>query len=190
MASPGPVADPAGRSAGWRYVAAAKKNVVIASRNEISLSQDSGGQWASVRLPDTLTEVTAIAVEPTGHIWVGGREGAFVSFDGGASWSVPQNLRVASVNSIYYDLDSDRIAITTNGNSSVVFTVSLPQMHVAVNETGWSLRFARPMGDHLVAATLYDGVVVQPRMLASPMAPPAQAEVDAARAVVSKQTRE
>jgi hypothetical protein len=32
---------------------------------------------------------------------------------------------------------------------------------------GWSLRLARPVGDHLVGATLFDGIVVQPRMVAS-----------------------
>jgi hypothetical protein len=33
--------------------------------------------------------------------------------------------------------------------------------------SGWKLRFARPVGDHLVAATLFDGVVIQPRMVDS-----------------------
>jgi hypothetical protein len=35
-------------------------------------------------------------------------------------------------------------------------------------DTGWSLRFVRPVGDHLVAGTLFDGIVVQPKMVDSP----------------------
>ena len=33
--------------------------------------------------------------------------------------------------------------------------------------TGWNLRLVRPVGDHLVGATLFDGIVVQPRMVDS-----------------------
>ena len=32
---------------------------------------------------------------------------------------------------------------------------------------GLELRFVRPMGDHLVGATMFDGMVVQPRMVDS-----------------------
>jgi hypothetical protein len=40
-------------------------------------------------------------------------------------------------------------------------------MQVSSWDTKWNLRFARPVGDHLVAATLFDGIVVQPRMVDS-----------------------
>jgi hypothetical protein len=40
-------------------------------------------------------------------------------------------------------------------------------MQIKSWDTGWNLRFARPVGDHLVAATLFDGIVVQPRMVDS-----------------------
>jgi len=48
--------------------------------------------------------------------------------------------------------------------------VQLPELQVSFADTGWNLRFARPMGDHLIAATLFDGIVVQPKMVISPMA--------------------
>jgi hypothetical protein len=40
-------------------------------------------------------------------------------------------------------------------------------MRVSWWDTGWNLRFMRPVGDHLVAATFFDGIVVQPRMVDS-----------------------
>jgi hypothetical protein len=49
----------------------------------------------------------------------------------------------------------------------MVFAVQLPDHTVRYWDTGWKLRFARPMGDHLLAATLYDGVVIQPKMVDS-----------------------
>jgi hypothetical protein len=37
-------------------------------------------------------------------------------------------------------------------------------------DSGWRLRFARPMGDYMLGITLYDGVVVQPKMVDSGVA--------------------
>jgi hypothetical protein len=40
-------------------------------------------------------------------------------------------------------------------------------MQVRSWETGWDLRFVRPVGEYLLGATLFDGVVVQPVMVDS-----------------------
>jgi hypothetical protein len=45
--------------------------------------------------------------------------------------------------------------------------VHLPEKKVSFWDTGWNLRFVRPVGDHLLAVTPYDGVVLQPRMVES-----------------------
>ena len=154
----------------WRYLAAAKRNVVAASLHELVVSTDSGILWSPIPAPASLTQISALAVEPSGTIWVGGREGVFVSDDRGKSWTTPKNLFLSSVNSIYFDDASDRIMITSNGNATLVFTVQLPERNVSLTDTGWALRFARPMGDYIIAATLFDGIVVQPRMVATPLA--------------------
>jgi hypothetical protein len=49
----------------------------------------------------------------------------------------------------------------------VIFAVRLPDYKVTYWDTGWKLRFARPVGDHLLGATLYDGIVLQPKMVDS-----------------------
>ena len=163
------------RSADWRYLSSAKSNVVAASLHSISFSADAGKTWATVLLPEGLTQIGAVAVEASGRIWVGGREGIFVSSDAGSTWTTPKNLFVNSVNSIFYDEGSQRMIITAGGYGTIVFLVQLPGLQVTFADTGWSLRFARPVGDHLLAATLFDGIVIQPRMVASPMGtnPPA-----------------
>jgi photosystem II stability/assembly factor-like uncharacterized protein len=170
-------------STDWRFLAAAKDNVVAASLHNLSFSADDGKTWAPILLPEGLTQVGAVAVEPSGEVWVGGREGVFVSHDAGNTWKTPENLFVNSVNSLYYDPDENRIMVTTGGYSSFVFLVQLPTMKVSFADTGWNLRFARPMGDHLIAATLFDGIVVQPRMMASPVEPAAAEGRNAPRPV-------
>jgi photosystem II stability/assembly factor-like uncharacterized protein len=149
-------------SSEWRFLAAAKKNVIAASLHEVHLSSDAGVNWQQVKLPAMLTQISAVAVEPSGQMWVGGREGVFVSRDGGNTWTIPKDLYLNAISSIFYDETTDRVTITAGGNSSLVFTVLLPVMQVNFTDTGWNLRFARPVGDHIVAATLYDGIVVQP----------------------------
>ena len=72
------------------------------------------------------------------------------------------------MSSVFYDESSNRVIVTTGGYSSIVFSVQLPGKQVSYFDSGWSLRFARSVGDHLVAATLFDGIVVQPRVMDSP----------------------
>jgi hypothetical protein len=48
-----------------------------------------------------------------------------------------------------------------------VYAVDALSKQVSLWDTKWNLRFVRPVGDHLVAATLFDGIVVQPRMVDS-----------------------
>lgn len=156
------------KSADWRFLGAAKGNVVAASLKAVQLSVDSGQSWTPIQLPEEVSQITGIAVDPAGEVWVGGREGVFVSSNAGTSWSRPKNLYVNAVSSVFYDESSNRVIVTTGGYSSIVFSVQLPGKQVSYFDSGWSLRFARSVGDHLVAATLFDGIVVQPRVMDSP----------------------
>jgi photosystem II stability/assembly factor-like uncharacterized protein len=158
-------------SVDWRFLAAARQNAVAASLHSVQFSSDSGATWVPVKIPAELTRVGAVAVEPSGTIWLGGREGVFVSSDAGNTWTRPKDLYVSDVSSLFYDASDDRITLTSGGYSGYVFSVQLPQRTVSYADAGWNLRFARPVGDHLVGATLYDGVVVQPKMVVSPIQP-------------------
>ena len=59
---------PAG-AADWRYLAAAKTNVVAGSMHSIQASTDSGGTWNDVQLPDGLTQIAAVSVDGAGELW-------------------------------------------------------------------------------------------------------------------------
>ena len=157
------------QSADWRFLAAAKKLVVAASLHDLRLSTDSGVSWLPVTVPGMVTQISAAAVDRSGAIWLGSREGVFVSTDGGANWATPKNLYVSSVANIFYDDSVDKMIVTTGGESSIVFSVQLPQRQITYAYSGWSLRFARPVGDHFVAATMFDGIVVEPKMVELPM---------------------
>jgi hypothetical protein len=71
------------------------------------------------------------------------------------------------VNSIFYDVASQRVLIAAGSKNTIAFAVHLPDRKVEYWNTGWNLKMVRPIGDHLVGTTWFDGVVIQPRMVDS-----------------------
>lgn len=150
-----------------RYVASHGQMIVAASLTGAAISENGGDSWTNVMPPPTLTQIGALAIDGLGNLWIGGPEGVFYSTDRGTSWKTLQNLFVRHVDGIYYDATNKRVLVAST-SGTVGFAASLPDYHVTYWDTGWALRFLRPVGDHLVGATLFDGVVVEPKMMASP----------------------
>jgi photosystem II stability/assembly factor-like uncharacterized protein len=149
-----------------RFVAMNKGMLLVATLRRLALSVDDGYKWASIALPPALTQISAVAVDSQKNLWVGGREGVFYSPDNGTTWRQIHNLEIHQVDGIYFDSSANRVLLTTS-ESTVIFSVGVPDYKVTYWDTGWKLRFARPVGDHLVGVTLYDGIVVQPKMVDS-----------------------
>ncbi len=143
--------------------------VLVGSLQRLALSADGGATWDTVALPADLTQIGAATIDGDKNLWVGGREGVWLSTDYGATWKTLHNLYLTEVDNLYFDQAGKRVLATT-ATSPVAFSVSLPDHKVSYWDTGWKLRFVRPAGDHLIGATLFDGVVVQPKMVASPEA--------------------
>ena len=99
---------------------------------------------------------------------MGWRQGRCLLFaDKGANWQTLTDMVVRNVNSLYYDENAKRMLVTSKEPATDAFAVEIPSMRVTIWDTGWNLRFLRPVGDYLVAATLFDGIVVQPRWVDS-----------------------
>jgi photosystem II stability/assembly factor-like uncharacterized protein len=150
-----------------RFLAANRSNIFAAGLHSASLSTDGGARWKPVALPEPLMQVQAIAIDGTGCLWVGGREGVFYSESAGATWHTLRNVSIHDVNSLYYDDGGQRVLVTANNRNTIAFSVRVSDKSVQYWNAGWHLRMVRPVGDHLVGATLFDGIVIQPRMVAS-----------------------
>jgi photosystem II stability/assembly factor-like uncharacterized protein len=138
--------------------------LVLATRRErLVLSQDGGRSWLPLALPEHLTSANTIAVTPRGGIWLGGREGVFMSDDKGATWSQIKTLPISNINNLSYDSDLQRI-IVTSWNSTWVFAVDEQTKAFKWWDAGWEVRAVRSSGGRLMGASLFNGVVVQPQM--------------------------
>jgi photosystem II stability/assembly factor-like uncharacterized protein len=171
-----------------RFFAVERGVLLAAGLKRMSLSINDGARWIPIALPAKLTQISAVAVDGEKNLWVGGREGVFYSPYNGVSWKSIHNLETPDVDGIYFDRAGNRILLTT-ANSTMVFAVQLPDQTVRYWDTGWRLRFARPMGNHLLAATLYDGIVIQPQMVVSGFSSEGAGVGTKAGAVASSQQR-
>ena len=158
----------------YQFVAAERGTVLAGSLRELQRSSDEGASWSAVALPPGLTQISALAADDEGGLWVGAREGVWRSKDSGASWSHIKNLFVQDASNIFFDRENRRIYVAADQSTHLASMVQLPEMTVRFWDTGWNLRFIRPMGDHLVGGTMFDGMVVQPRMVDSLEAKPPQ----------------
>jgi photosystem II stability/assembly factor-like uncharacterized protein len=150
-----------------RFIAAEKETLVAASLNALTMSVDGGKTWQTATLPDKVRQVSALAVDGRGDVWVGDKDGVYFSGAKGGNWQPLTDLVVRRVNNLYFDEAANRMLVTANEPVTEAFSVAIPSLRVTSWDTGWNLRFVRPVGDHLVGVTLFDGIVVQPRMVDS-----------------------
>ena len=151
----------------YKTVAVAKRLVLAATLNSLARSTDGGETWSDLPKPEGLSQILAIAADDDGDVWAGGREGLFLVRGGMQGWQNPPNLPLRDINSIWFDRGSKQVLVTANKTTKLVFAIHLPDLVTKSWDTGWNMRFARVVGDHLIGATLYDGIVVQPRMVDS-----------------------
>jgi photosystem II stability/assembly factor-like uncharacterized protein len=147
-------------------VHAVGQDVLATRRGSIALSQDGGKTWQSMPLPGKLTTVRTSTVAPNGSMWIGGREGVYYSTDKGANWTFMSTLPFSDISAIEYEADLNRIVITS-WSSTWVMAVNEADKSWKWWDAGWHVRGVRSNGGRLLAASLYNGVVMQPQTSAS-----------------------
>jgi photosystem II stability/assembly factor-like uncharacterized protein len=146
----------------YRAVASDGLMVVAAQRTALAWSQDAGQNWQPLTMPQKLTWLQSIAIAGNGSVWLGGREGVFYSEDHGQSWTEMATLPVSDISGLTYDPDLKRVVITSWA-SSWVLAVNPADRTFKFWDPGWKVRHVRSSGGRLLAATPYNGVVVEPQ---------------------------
>jgi photosystem II stability/assembly factor-like uncharacterized protein len=146
----------------FRAVAAAGPMVIAAQRTALSVSQDGGKSWQPMAMPPKLTWLQSIAVAGNGSLWLGGREGVFYSEDHGQSWTEMTTLPLSDISGLTYDPGLKRVVVTSWA-SSWVLAIDPSDRTFKFWDPGWKVRHVRSSGGRLLAATSYNGVVMEPQ---------------------------
>ena len=144
-------------------VAVHGSTMVAAWREGAVVSTDGGQTWISTDLPRAVTRIDRAAFSADGAIWLGGREGVNVSRDQGKSWLWMERLPFRDVNDLYYDASQNKVLVTSR-MSDFVYAIDPVALTWKWTRAGWKIYLIRGAAGHLLAASLYDGVLVEPRV--------------------------
>jgi outer membrane protein assembly factor BamB len=136
--------------------------MVAARPDGVVLSRDGGQSWWPMGLPIMLTRIHRIAFSPDGTLWLGAREGVYFTRDTGKTWLWIERLPFRDVDDLSYDAALGKMLVSSR-NSDQVYAIDAETEKWEWWRTGYRLALIRAAGDRLVAASLDDGVLVEPR---------------------------
>jgi photosystem II stability/assembly factor-like uncharacterized protein len=145
----------------FRSVASAGPLVLAAQRTSLAWSQDGAKTWQTLAMPQKLTWLQSIAIAGNGDLWLGGREGVFYSEDNGKNWTEMSTLPISDISGLTYDPELKRVVVTSWG-SSWVLAINPADRTFKFWDAGWKVRHVRSSAGRLLAATSYNGVVMEP----------------------------
>ncbi len=136
--------------------------IALATRSDVLVSKDNGATWQSSGLSSNVTSIRGVTISD-GQIMFASREGAFRSPNGGAGWEHMQNgLPDKNISSISYDQTNKRLLATSTETGVVFESQDAGHTWTRGPDTGYPLRQVSVVHGRFLAATPFDGVVIQP----------------------------
>ena len=153
---------PAVGAVDYLSVAAYGSTMVAARPSGVVLSNDAGQTWWPMGIPTALTRIHQLAFSTDGTLWVGAREGVYFTHDKGKTWMWVHRLPLSGVDDLYYDPGQNRVLVSSH-DSDVVYAIDAKSLDWKWLQTGYPLALVRPAGERLMAASMGDGVLAEPR---------------------------
>jgi outer membrane protein assembly factor BamB len=142
---------------------AAHGSLMAAARSEgVVLSRDGGQSWMPMRIPSMLTRIHRIAFSADGTLWLGAREGVYFTHDMGKTWLWIERLPFRDVDDLFYDAAQGKVLVSSR-TSDQVFAIDPKSLAWKWWQTGYRIALIRAAGDRMLAASLFDGVLVEPQ---------------------------
>jgi photosystem II stability/assembly factor-like uncharacterized protein len=142
---------------------AVRDGLMVAARPDgMVRSTDSGATWDPIGIPSTLTRIQSVALSADGTLWLGAREGLFFTHDQGKTWRWIGRLPFTDVDDLYYDAATNKVMVSSRV-SEQIFAINPKSLTWNWWQTGYRIGLVRTAGQRVVAATLYDGVVIEPQ---------------------------
>jgi len=147
-------------------------NDMVAARDDsVVISHDAGQSWWPMSMPTMLTHIHRVAFSPDGALWLGAREGVYFTRNLGKTWMWIDRLPFNDVDDLSYDPGSKRV-LASSRTSDEVYAIDPKTLTWVWWQTGYQIALIRAAGDHLVAASLDDGVLLGPKVPPAPTPPP------------------
>ena len=136
--------------------------VTLAGLKGAYLSHDEGKTWTTVALPKYVSGVYSLTMTPGPTLWLGTRQGAVRSTDGGQTWhymlgGLPKN----DVLAVLYDAGGQRLLATALHSRAVFESRDGGQSWQSTPEAGVSIRSALSYKGRLLAASFYNGLLLE-----------------------------
>lgn len=144
-------------------VTAHGNDLVAARDNSVVISHDAGQSWWPMSIPTMLTHIHRVAFAPDGALWLGAREGVYFTRDLGKTWLWVHRLPLNDIDDLSVDPVSRRILVSSD-LSDQIYAIDPKTMTWVWWQTGFQIALIRAAGDHLVAASLDDGILIGPKV--------------------------
>jgi photosystem II stability/assembly factor-like uncharacterized protein len=146
------------------YVSVAVQGPVMAAAKPdgVVLSNDAGQTWWPMGVPTVLTRIHRVAFSSDGTLWLGAREGVYFTRDKGKTWMWVHRLPLTGVDDLFYDAGTNKVLVSSRG-SDFVYAIDAKSLDWKWMQTGFRLALVRADGQRMLAASLDDGVLAEPR---------------------------
>ena len=137
--------------------------LVAATRMHVLISSDGGATWQQSNPAAYVTSIRSVSIAPEGAIMVASREGAFRSIDSGATWEhIVNGLPDKNISSITYDEVGKQLLATSLATGVIFTSADEGKSWHRGPDSGYPLRHISVVNGRFLAATPFDGVIVQP----------------------------
>jgi len=149
-------------AANYFSVAVQGATMAAARSDGVVVSMDAGITWSPIGVPAVLTRIRSVVISVDGTLWLGAREGVYFTHDHGKTWLWVHRLPIADVDDLFYDGHMNRILVSSRA-SDQVFSIDAKSLSWNWWQTGFHISCVRTAAERLLAASLYDGVLVEPQ---------------------------
>ncbi len=137
--------------------------IAAAARTKVYTSTDNGATFIEHGMQQFVTSIRGVTVTADAKIFVASREGAFQSSDRGVNWShVLTGLPDKEITSVSVDAKGNRLLATSLQTGVIFQSTDGGRSWQRGPDAGYPLRRVSVVHGRLVAATPFDGVVLQP----------------------------
>ena len=136
---------------------------MAAARSEaVVLSLDAGKTWKLMSIPTMLTRIHCVLFTPDGTLWLGAREGVYFTHDLGKTWLWIERLPFREADDLAYDSATGHI-LASSRSSDQIYSIDAKNLSWKWFHTGYNVAHIRIADGRLIAASVFDGILVEPR---------------------------